>query len=239
MANHRLVPGKKMWSWGLDDSAKMWDKILSDEDGPYIELMVGAYQDNQPDYSWLQPYEVKEWTQTWYPIRDLGGVKNANLEGAGNLEFDEGMAKFGFNAPAEHVQARALLRVKEQVVFEREITISPAQPFVARVELPEGTLEEKVTALLLDQDGKELISYSPRKHEEEPRPAEVTPPLPPEEIESIEKLYLTGLRLEQFNSAALNPGPYWEEVLERDPGDYRTNTALGIRNLEQGRFSYP
>ncbi len=37
----------------------MWEKILTDSDGPYIELMAGAYSDNQPDYSWLQPYEVR------------------------------------------------------------------------------------------------------------------------------------------------------------------------------------
>ena len=42
--------------------------ILTDSDGPYIELMVGAYSDNQPDYSWLQPYETRTWTQYWYPV---------------------------------------------------------------------------------------------------------------------------------------------------------------------------
>ena len=46
----------------------MWDKILTDDDGPYIELMAGAYSDNQPDYSWLQPYETKSFEMHWYPI---------------------------------------------------------------------------------------------------------------------------------------------------------------------------
>ena len=64
----------------------MWDKILTDTDGPYIELMVGAYSDNQPDYSWLEPFETKSFELHWYPFRDIGGVKNANLDAAVNLE---------------------------------------------------------------------------------------------------------------------------------------------------------
>ena len=55
IANHHIVPGKKLWTWGNGPRGRMWDKILTDDDGPYIELMVGAYSDNQPDYSWLQP----------------------------------------------------------------------------------------------------------------------------------------------------------------------------------------
>jgi len=59
VADHHIVPGKKLWTWGNGPRGRMWDRILTDEDGPYIELMVGAYSDNQPDYSWLAPYEVK------------------------------------------------------------------------------------------------------------------------------------------------------------------------------------
>jgi len=47
------------------------DTTLSDEDGPYMELMVGAYSDNQPDYSWLQPYETRSFSMNWYPFRIL------------------------------------------------------------------------------------------------------------------------------------------------------------------------
>ena len=55
VADHHMVPGKKLWTWGNGAAGRQWDHILTDNDGPYIELMVGAYSDNQPDYSWLQP----------------------------------------------------------------------------------------------------------------------------------------------------------------------------------------
>ena len=74
----------------------MWDHILTDNDGPYDELMVGAYSDNQPDYSWLQPYEVKSFSLNWYPFRDIGGAKKANLDAAVNLDVANGAARVGF-----------------------------------------------------------------------------------------------------------------------------------------------
>ena len=45
----------------------MWNKMLTEIDGDYLELMVGAFSDNQPDYSWIAPGETKTFKQYWYP----------------------------------------------------------------------------------------------------------------------------------------------------------------------------
>ena len=52
-------PGKKLWTWGNAEFGYAWDRNLTDADGPYIELMAGAFTDNQPDFSWLHPYETR------------------------------------------------------------------------------------------------------------------------------------------------------------------------------------
>ena len=80
VADHHVVPGKKLWQWGPSEQGRMWDHILTDEDGPYIELMIGAYQDNQPDYGWIQPYpngpmyEEYPLRKTLLTIRGVPGV---------------------------------------------------------------------------------------------------------------------------------------------------------------------
>ena len=51
VADHHVSPGKKQWTWGNGDFGIAWDKQLTDEDGPYIELMTGVFTDNQPDFS--------------------------------------------------------------------------------------------------------------------------------------------------------------------------------------------
>ncbi len=63
------------------------------------------------------------------------------------------------------------------------------------------------------------------------------PPPAPSEIENIEELYLTGLRLEQIHNPRLDPYAYYEEALKRDPGDCRTNTILGINYSTRGMFT--
>jgi tetratricopeptide (TPR) repeat protein len=237
VADHHIVPGKKLWEFANGSEGRMWDKILTETDGPYIELMAGAYSDNQPDYSWIQPYEVKTWKQYWYPIQQMGSVKNANLDAAVNLEVNsERKAQIGLNTTAEFADAKVELRAGKQVLLEQKILISPDKPFSALVPLPPGVSEGDLKVSLFDAADRELISYSPRKPKGEPMPEPVKPPRAPKDIKTVEELYLTGLRLEQFYNPALDPYRYYEEALRRDPGDVRVNTALGILYCRRGMF---
>ena len=81
IANHHISPGKKLFTWGNDDFSRVWEQNLTDEDGPYAELMAGSYTDNQPDFSWLRPYESKSFSQFWYPFHEIGTAKHANQPG--------------------------------------------------------------------------------------------------------------------------------------------------------------
>ena len=236
VADHGMVPGKKLWTWGNGPRGRMWDHILTDEDGPYIELMVGAYSDNQPDYSWLQPYEVKSFAMNWYPFRDIGGVKNANLDAAVNLDVNNGAAKVGFYTTSAHAAAIVLLKAGERVLLQEKISINPGKPYMKQVSLPAGMDEHDLRASL-STGGKELISYAPIRLEKAPMPKAVEPPLPPAEIKTNEELYLTGLRIEQFHAPNQEPDSYWEEALRRDPGDVRVNTALGINRFKKARIA--
>jgi len=210
---------------------------LTETDGPYIELMVGAYSDNQPDYTWLQPYEVRTVKQYWYPIRQIGGVKNANLKAACNFEItSKRKARIGFNTTCEYKGAKVVLKSGEKVSFEQKIDISPERPFWKEVGLPEDVDEENLELLLFSPANKILISYNPKKKEKVSKPEPVKPPQPPEKIKTVEELYLAGLRLEQFHNPALEPYPYYEEALKRDPDNSIVNTALAILYLKRGMF---
>lgn len=74
VASHHISPGKKQWTWGNHDFGYAWERNLTDRDGPYIELMAGVFTDNQPDFSFLSPWETKAFSQYWYPIRGIGPV---------------------------------------------------------------------------------------------------------------------------------------------------------------------
>jgi tetratricopeptide (TPR) repeat protein len=237
VSNHHIAPGKKLWEWGPGPRGQMWDKILSETDGPYIEIMAGAYSDNQPDYSWIQPYEVKIIKEYWYPIRQIESVKNANLKAAVNLELTQAnTAKIGFNTTSAYKNALVLLEADEQVVFKQRINIGPDRPFLKEIALAAGVREKDLRVSLLSSTNEKLIAYTPVEKEGAPMPKPVEPPPAPEDIKTIEELYLTGLRLDQFHSAALEPYPYYEEALKRDPYDSRVNTELGILYCKRGMF---
>ena len=236
VADHHIVPGKKFWTWGNGPRGRMWDKILTDEDGPYIELMVGGYSDNQPDYSWLQPYEAKSFEMYWYPFRDIGGVKKANLEAAVNLELGTNQAaKLGFCTTTALRKAKVLLTAGQQVLLEQVVDISPAKPFVKSIQLPQGVAQSELRASL-SAAGRELVAYKAGRPEPAKTPDSVKAPPAPAEMKTIEELYLAGQRIEQFHAPNQEPEPYWDEALKRDPGDARANTALGIHRLKQFRF---
>lgn len=235
-ADHHVIPGKKMWTWGNGPAGRQWDHILTDSDGPYVELMVGAYSDNQPDYSWLQPFETKSFSMYWYPFRDIDGLKKANLDAAVNLDVEGSNAKVGFYTTAAHPEATVSLKAGGKVLLEEKVAIGPAKPFTKTVAVPAGIDEHDLRASI-SVGGKELVAYSPIHKKSDPLPPPVTPYLPPDQIKTNEELYLTGLRIEQFNTpGATDPLAYWQEALRRDPGDVRVNTALGINAFKKARF---
>lgn len=244
VSNHHVSPGKKFFEWGNGPEGEMWTRILSDEDGPYLELMAGSYSDNQPDYSWCQPYEVKVFKHYWYPVRQLGGVKNANTEAAVNLEVTNGTAQVAFNTTKRYTRARAVLKAGDWTLLDQRISISPGHPFVTNSAVPAGVDPGRLKASLVVDEanrgaacpGGELISFQPAARANAPLPKPVSRPVAPKEITSNEELYLTGLRIEQLYSPAFDPVPYYQEAIKRDPGDYRANTALGSLYCRQGRF---
>ncbi|UCF43616.1 MAG: DUF5107 domain-containing protein, partial [Planctomycetota bacterium] len=236
-ANHHVVPGRKFWEWSNGPRGWMWDKILTEDDGPELELMTGAYSDNQPDYSWLRPYETKIIKMYWCPIRELGGIKDANLKAAVNLDVTKkNSARIAFNTTSKYENAAALLRAGEKIIFEKRIDISPDKPFTQEVALPETVKEQDLRVSLSSADGEELIAYTPVKTEKAPMPEPVKAPPQPKDFKTVEELYLTGLRLEQFHNPALQPYPFYEEALRRDPNNYRVNVALGILYFKRGMF---
>jgi tetratricopeptide (TPR) repeat protein len=239
LADHHVSPGKKFFEWGNGPEGRMWDKVLTETDGPYLELMTGVYSDNQPDYSWIEPYEVRTAKEYWYPIRELGGIQAANLQAAVSLSVDKSRhARLAVNTTTQAADVCVVLRAGQRALLEEKVAqLGPEQPWTKTLALPEGVPADDLTLALLDAKGRELIRYQtpkPRTPGELPMPVE--PPLPPAQVKTTEELYLIGLRLEQFHNPALEPDPYYAEALRRDPDDVRTNTALGILYCKRGRF---
>ena len=262
VANHHVSPGKKQWTWGHGDFGRAWDRNLTDEDGPYIELMCGVYTDNQPDFSWLMPGEEKAFSQYFMPYRDLGVVKNATKEAMVNLEFEDGKAIIKAYTTGVYPGSKIILKYRDEILLEESFDFHPATSFEKVVllagsnwegERAEGSgqkppLSESLSRnfgrvgggfsiAILTSEGKILVDWKPEPDEKKSIPEAAKPALLPTEIDSNEQLYLTGLHLEQYRHATYDPRDYYLEALKRDPQDSRYNNAMGLWLLRRGQFA--
>ncbi|MGN0990346.1 MAG: DUF5107 domain-containing protein [Candidatus Ventricola sp.] len=235
IADHHVSPGKKQWTWGCGDFGQAWDRNLTDENGPYIELMTGMFCDNQPDFTWLKPFEEKTFTQYFMPYKAAGYAKNANTEAVLNLECAEGKAEITVYATGVHRDARVVLTAGGRAVYDRTLTLSPVD--VLKDSVPVDVPETELVLAVYDAKGRRLLDYAPQPKKIERIPDPAPAAKLPEEILTNEELYLTGLHIEQYRHATYLPDPYYLEALKRDPGDIRVNNAYGTLLLRRGLFA--
>lgn len=238
VANHHVSPGKKQWTWGCGDFGVAWGRNLTDEDGPYIELMTGVYTDNQPDFTWLQPYEEKSWVQYFMPYSEVGYVKNATKDAILNIEINDGKGRVILYTTGKNNGLRIIVKdtSTHTLLFDQTACISPAEPFIAT--FPVGNaLSENIFVDIKNGNNKTILSYQADKPEIKPVPDPAKAAKDPKDIASMEQLFLTGLHLEQYRHATYNPMDYYQEALRREPGDVRCNNAMGLLLMRKGRFA--
>jgi tetratricopeptide (TPR) repeat protein len=237
VANHHVSPGKKQWTWGHSDFGRAWDRNLTDEDGPYIELMCGVYTDNQPDFSWLMPGEEKSFTQYFMPYRDLGMVKNATKEAMLNIDVVDGKAILKAYTTAAYPNAKIVMHCGGKQIMNDMFDFHPATSYEKTIDIPGEVDAQTINVSVLSADGSVLVNWSTKPTSERDMPEPAKAAKEPADIDSNEQLYLTGLHLEQYRHATYDPRAYYEEALKRDPQDYRCNNALGLWYLRRGQFA--
>jgi len=235
VANHHVSPGKKQWTWGHGDFGQAWDRNLTDEDGPYIELMCGVYTDNQPDFSWLMPGEEKAFSQYFMPYRDLGVVKNATKEAMVNLEVENGKVTIKAYTLASYPEGKVVLKAGGSILLEENFDFHPATSYEKVIDI-QNTNPKTLEVAILTSERKILVDWRLEPDEKKAIPEAAKAAKLPAEIESNEQLYLTGLHLEQYRHATYDPRDYYLEALKRDPQDSRCNNAMGLWLLRRGQF---
>ena len=251
VADHHIAPGKKQWTWGCGDFGKAWDRALTDEDGPYIELMTGCYTDNQPDFTWMLPQETKNFKQYFMPYKNIGYIKNATIDAAVNAAFDETEKKLNIFAYTTAEQKGAVVKAEKdgRVLFSEQADLSPAKTYEAHISLEDlsekndNTLNEDEDAIfgvrvsVNDADGRELVSYTFTKKQETPIPEPAKAAPLPKDCETTEDLFLYGRHIEQYRHATYHAEDYYLEGLRRDATDIRLNNAYGLCLLRKCDFA--
>jgi tetratricopeptide (TPR) repeat protein len=238
VANHHISPGKKQWTWGHGEFGQAWDRNLTDEDGPYIELMTGVYTDNQPDFSWLQPFEEKTFVQYFMAYREVGVVKNASKDAVVGIEFSGNEVDIKLYVTSAYEKIKVALGQGHKELFAEEIKSSPEEPYIKTITLTDSVVPDEVQLVVTNlNNNKVLVTYQQDKFIEQEIPSPAEAAKQPKDVENNEQLYLTGLHLEQYRHATYSAINYYEEALRRDENDVRNNNALGLWYLRRGKFA--
>jgi len=264
VASHLLSPGKKQWTWGNGDFGRAWDRNLTDpwtdpQDGagegtfrPYIELMAGVYTENQPDFSWLMPYEEKQFVQYFMPYRELGIVKQATKDFVMNITphaSEHDCVCLQVMATSRQHVALVLEGDNGDTLYYKEVTLSPEEVFTdnicvggvkmqqLRFRIMKGWQQQQNDGRPLQPGkGRVVLEWTAEPDEIRPIPDAAEPALTPEDTKTVDQLYLTGLHLEQYRHATWSALDYYEEALRRDPNDVRCLNQTGLWYLRRGRF---
>lgn len=235
VADHHISPGKKQWTWGNSDFGQAWDRNLTETDGPYIELMTGVFTDNQPDFTWLKPYEEKTFTQYFMPYKHVGRVKNATKDAAISLSLSDASCHLKAYTSGTFSNAAICLTHDNSVLYTDKKDFSPASYYDVVFPLALESLTG-VTVSLSDNTGRILVSYTEAETTLTPVPDPAASLLPASELKSTEELFLGAQHLEQYRHATFAPEDYYLEGLKRDPSDIRLNNGYGLLQYRRGNF---
>jgi tetratricopeptide (TPR) repeat protein len=247
--NKYMNPGKKMWSWGNNPSGAMWDRLLTDEDGPYIELMFGSFSDNQPDYSWIQARETRESRYWFAPLVNMKGIKKVNEFAIADIEIARDSLFAVINAVSRLGDAEVSIFKGEDLIYNQVVDIDPEGPWtlammVGSDDMPDADNREYeeqeipgyIRIVLRDAGGRTILSYTLEQPEAGPMPEPVSPPRGAGEINDPDSLFYAGLRFEQFHDPYFMPMDFYQRALEIKPDHIPSLTRTGMLLLKAGDY---
>ncbi len=128
--------GRKIWIWGLSQQGMIWEKLLTDTDGQYVEIQSGRLfnQNSSPStftpfkHIGFAPYATDTWKEYWYPVSQTQGIGRANPYGALNIKYENGFLKVYFSA-AQFVADTLVVKTGEKTIYSKVLNLAPLQVF--------------------------------------------------------------------------------------------------------------
>lgn len=127
-AEHADKPGKKIWIWGLSQQGMIWEKLLTDTDGQYVEVQSGRLfnQTGGPStftpfkHRGFAPYATDEWTEYWFPVKGTKGFVQANPYGTLNATVNDGKLNLAFS-PLQTFSENVSVEREGKILFTKKV----------------------------------------------------------------------------------------------------------------------
>ena len=218
-ADFAVLPGRKIWSFGVDADGLDWHKALSDNDSGYVEVQAGPFR-NQETYSFLPPQDELKFSEYWMPVRGTGGISRANLEGVVYLERKAGKLTAKLNVNRLIPNGVMRLKYGDRVLAEYTGRMQPAATLgLGPVDAPSGKATFELT-----ENGRTLLAHTEDTYDfADPSEIKVGPQAPV----NREKDALESGTNQELDGALLRAYATFTKGLEKDPKNLELNKAAG------------
>jgi Tfp pilus assembly protein PilF len=233
-SSHDDKAGKKIWIWGLSQQGMIWEKLLTDTDGQYVEVQSGRLFNQSAEqsmytpfkYRSFEPHQTDVWTEYWFPVKHTKGFVKANDFGAINIKKERDWLKIYFS-PLQMINDKIELTNNGKTIYSKKVSLKPMQTFVDSVSF---SGDENNLQFSLGEN--KLVWSSSPKDGDLNRPTEL-----PKDFDhnSVYGLYLQGKNLISFRDY-LNAEGKLNECLKKDP--YYAPALVDKAFLELRRFKH-
>ncbi|MCP4150468.1 MAG: DUF5107 domain-containing protein, partial [bacterium] len=129
-APYEEIPGQKLWLWALSRSGGIWEDLLTDTDGQYIEFQAGRLfvqyspgsHENPITQATFEPYGTDRWREIWFPVKQIGGMSDVSQTAVLHVEEEKGHIFIGINA-LENVQGTLEVVSGDDLLFSEELKL--------------------------------------------------------------------------------------------------------------------
>ncbi len=155
--------GMKIFLWGLSREGGIWEDLLTDTDGQYIELQSGRMYNQPASNSSLTPYKhtafgpqaTDRWTEYWFPVKGIKGVSKASRIGALNVLREDGFLKLYFS-PLQKLSTTIKLYEGEKEVNSIPLNCGVLETWKDSIPLNKAVAAGRLKVVV----GEDLLVYS-------------------------------------------------------------------------------
>ena len=226
-------PGQKLWLWALSRSGGIWEDLLTDTDGQYIEFQAGRLFDQYSPGNHQNPitqvpfgsYYSDVWTELWFPFNQIGGLAEVSQMAAMNVVRDGDQVEIGINGLANATGDLVVLS-EGQELLRQQISITPTEVLKHQVKISSGQEFEIIVEAL------DLHYQSDPSERQLKRPFEFPEFAQMSASTEAYRLGLEDLQYREFREARRK----FEQCLETDPSHVEARASLAEILFRNGDY---
>lgn len=229
--------GMKIFLWGLSREGGIWEDLLTDTDGQYIELQSGRMFSQAASNSSFSPYKHTEfspqttdqWIEYWFPVKGIRGVSKASSIGALNVLREEGFLKIYFS-PLQRLSTEIKFLEEDKEIYSFPLKCEVLETWKDSISLKNiGVPIGKLKIVI----GDNLLVYSEKSSDNITNRPKV---LPADFVwDSVYGLYTQGKQW--MNQKVYDKAEKFLRIsLEKDPYFLPALTSLASLYYRQGRY---